>query len=177
MKQAYHHRPHHFMRRIVGWSNDRQELLEMEHAWLRLIPDDQLSRRFYNLHNGKPGHWSVHDGKRMTVGQKISISNSKPFSAKRRETHLRGKPLSAAHRTAIGNANRDKPFSAKRRENIGNALRGRKHSVESRANMSDGQRRKPRIECPHCHRHFNQSNFTHWHGSRCKLSRAHPVID
>lgn len=73
MKNAYRRRPSDFMRRIVYWlkkGDDRQDLLDKEYEWLKKIPTAELGKRFYNLHNGKPGHWVV--DKKEKIGQKLS---------------------------------------------------------------------------------------------------------
>lgn len=84
MKQAYKTRPEDFKRRILSRVyTDRKNLLEEEYKWLKLIKDDELSKRYYNLHNHHFNHWSTDEYSRMSVGQKISKSHNKPETKKR----------------------------------------------------------------------------------------------
>ena len=76
MKQAYAKRPEDFIRKILKrvYSN-RTDLLQEEHRFLSMINEDQLGKQYYNINNGKPGHWSTYENSRKTVGQKISEKN------------------------------------------------------------------------------------------------------
>ncbi len=84
MKQAYKHRPRDFKRRILSkvYTN-KKSLLEEEYKWLKLIRDDELGNRYYNLHNHHFNHWSANQSSRLTVGQKISKSHNRPETNKR----------------------------------------------------------------------------------------------
>ena len=76
MKQAYAKRPNDFARKILKrvYSN-RTDLLQEEYRFLSMINEDQLGKRYYNINNSKPGHWSIYEKSRKTVGQKISEKN------------------------------------------------------------------------------------------------------
>ena len=60
MRKAYRRNPEYFKRRVVSrvYTN-RQELLEEEHKWLALIPDEELGKRYYNLSKKHFGHWTA----------------------------------------------------------------------------------------------------------------------
>lgn len=89
MRNSYKRRPQDFKRRIITriYTN-RQELLQEEYRWLQMIPDDQLGKKYYNLHNHHFNHWSVDDNKRKTIGDKISAA----FSEERKQ-NLRDRQL------------------------------------------------------------------------------------
>jgi len=74
MRDAYRRRPQDFKRRILSRGITRENLLDEEHKWLSLIPDNDLGKRYYNLRKHKWGHWSTDENSRLTVGQKISAS-------------------------------------------------------------------------------------------------------
>src|SRR5208283_5230970 len=75
MKQAYKHRPHDFKRRILARiTTTKKELLEEEYHWLQMIKDEELNKKYYNLHNDHFGHWSANPDAR-NIGEKISASH------------------------------------------------------------------------------------------------------
>jgi hypothetical protein len=59
MRDAYRRRPNDFRRRILKKNIKQEELLNEEHKWLQLIPDDQLGRKYYNITKHHFGHWSA----------------------------------------------------------------------------------------------------------------------
>ena len=75
MKRGYKKRSNDFKRKILAkvYTN-KKDLLEEEYKWLSLIKNDELGKKYYNLHNHHFGHWSTDENKRLTVGQKISAS-------------------------------------------------------------------------------------------------------
>lgn len=93
MRNAYKRRPKDFKRRILCWNSNRKNLLEDEHRWLSIIPQDQIGIRYYNLNQGYIGHWTADEMLRKTVGQKIATSfktseKRKEF-AKRQSIHMK----------------------------------------------------------------------------------------
>lgn len=76
MMKSYKRRPQDFKRKIL--SNNiqcRKLLLEIEYNWLKLIRDEELGKKYYNLTNRKFQHWTTNPETRKTVGQKISESH------------------------------------------------------------------------------------------------------
>lgn len=60
MRQSYKRRPHDFKRRILQRNIEKRLLKEQEYQWLKLIKEDELGFRYYNLNNKKilkPGNW------------------------------------------------------------------------------------------------------------------------
>lgn len=70
MLDAYAIRPEAFRRRIIATVSDRAELLAEEYRWLSMIPDDQLGKKYYNLHK-RTNHWHGIDKSLKTVGERI----------------------------------------------------------------------------------------------------------
>lgn len=78
MRKAYRRRPEDFKRRIIQRIySTRQELLEVEHRWLTLVPDEQLGKRYYNMSKHHFNHWSAmpDEERKKTIRQKISAAN------------------------------------------------------------------------------------------------------
>ena len=75
MKQGYKHRPQDFKRKILSkvYTN-KKDLLEEEYRWLSMIKNEELGKKYYNLHNHHFGHWSSDENSRLSVGQKISAA-------------------------------------------------------------------------------------------------------
>jgi len=78
MRDAYRRRPDDFKRRVIQKNIGRNDLLDEEHKWLKLIPENELGKRYYNLRQHKWGHWSTDENRRLTVGQKISLHHASP---------------------------------------------------------------------------------------------------
>lgn len=75
MRSSYKKRPFDFKRKILKTNIlCRKETLEEEYKWLKMIKEEELKVRYYNLHNHHFGHWSDSETSRMTIGQKISAS-------------------------------------------------------------------------------------------------------
>lgn len=72
MKRGYKLRPHDFKRRILKTNIPRENLLQEEHRYLSMIKDEELGKRYYNIHNHHFGHWSTEHNKKITIGEKIS---------------------------------------------------------------------------------------------------------
>lgn len=106
MRNAYRRRPQDFNRRVVSTNISKEKLLEEEHKWLDMIPDEQLGKRYYNLRKHKWGHWSTDTNRCLTVAQKISISKSDKPGAKHseetkqkiREARSKQKPPALGHK-------------------------------------------------------------------------------
>jgi len=73
MRNAYAYRKEDFKRRVVQrvYTN-RQDLLEVEHLWLSLIPDEQLGKRYYNLNKHHFGHWTADPEKAPKIKEKLT---------------------------------------------------------------------------------------------------------
>ena len=103
MRDAYRRRPEDFRRKIIQKNLQKESLLEEEHKWLSLIPDEQLGKKYYNLSKKHFGHWSANIEKNASVREKLK-----------------------------GNKNRfGKSKSQEEIEKIRNTLTGRKRSSES----------------------------------------------
>lgn len=75
MKRAYKQRPQDFRRRIlVTISTSKRDLLDEEYRYLALIKDDELTKRYYNVHNHPNNQWWCDPEKSKIIGEKISSS-------------------------------------------------------------------------------------------------------
>jgi hypothetical protein len=62
MKKGYKLRPLDFKRRILKTNiADKSKLLEEEYRWLSKIKNDELGKRYYNIHNHHFGHWMMNN--------------------------------------------------------------------------------------------------------------------
>lgn len=104
MKQGYKHRPQDFKRKILAriYTN-KKDLLEEEYRWLSKIKNEELGKKYYNLHNHHFGHWSTNEQSKLTVGQKISAS---PLRNERISKANKGKIISEETKQKLREANR-----------------------------------------------------------------------
>lgn len=76
MRDSYRRRPLDFKRRIlVNNIPDRKQMFEEEYKWLRLIKQEELGKRYYNLKIfALDHHWAADPTAKLTVSQKLSKS-------------------------------------------------------------------------------------------------------
>ena len=73
MLNSYKRRPQDFKRRIIAKVNSsRKDLLELEYKFLRMIKEDEVGIKYYNLNVKSTGHWSAYDYA-PSISEKISI--------------------------------------------------------------------------------------------------------
>lgn len=77
MRNSYNRRKTDFKRRIIQRNIPREHLLESEHKWLQLIPDEELGVRYYNLSKKHFGHWSIDKRTHISVREKLSEASKK----------------------------------------------------------------------------------------------------
>lgn len=76
MRKSFRRRPEDFKRRILTNNiNDRKEVLIIENKWLKLIKNDELGVKYYNLQNKDFNHWSSDPDKLLTISEKLSKAN------------------------------------------------------------------------------------------------------
>lgn len=109
MRDAYKRRPNDFKRRILKTDiNNIKEMFNEEAKILSYIKQEELGKKYYNLHNVNKNHWSADENSKLTVGQKISMS---PNRSKKISMALSGKKLSDETKEKIRQANLGKKYS------------------------------------------------------------------
>lgn len=99
MKQAYKHRPLDFKRRILETNiPDRKQTVDVENYWLKMINEDQLGKRYYNLRKHDFGHWSMD----KDLSEKARQIMSKP---RKNTNNMKGIPKSEEHKQKLREAN------------------------------------------------------------------------
>jgi len=128
MKQGYKHRPTDFKRRILKrvYTN-REELLEAEYHYLKMIKPEELRKRYYNIRNHHWGHWSANPDTR-SIREKISKSKI-------------GKPIHSDEykkRLSEENSGENNYFYGKKwNGDHPRGMLGKKHSAESNKKRSE----------------------------------------
>ena len=95
-----------------GTYENCMELLTEEHKWLSMILDEELGKKYYNLHKHHFGHWSNNEEMKRTIGQKISSS---PYRAIR--IGLANKGKKPAQKTLDANIQKLKGKSYEEKKN------------------------------------------------------------
>ena len=139
MKQGYRHRPEDFKRRILSRVyTDKKSLLEEEYRWLSKIKDEELGKRYYNLHNHHFGHWIMNDTytkeKHGMFGKTHTEETKKKMRGRQVSEETREKLRQLAEKQFSNPENRKKAGRA----NIGKTpwISGKKHTEETREKMS-----------------------------------------
>jgi hypothetical protein len=86
MKNAHKRRPDDFKRKIVSRIYScRRDLLNEEYRWLSMIKEEELGKKYYNLHNHCFGHWSTNSETAKIVLQKQAETVSNMSEDKKNE--------------------------------------------------------------------------------------------
>lgn len=160
MRKAHKRRPHDFKRKIIEIVKDRTKLLDTEFKWLSLIKEEEIGKKYYNLHKNKKGHWTHNPSSLKTIGEKISETQT-------------GRKLPEEWKINIGNSLRGKKgrvWTDEQRENIRKKQTGRKQPPEQIAKraMSHLGMQRPIVKCPHCDKIGGVNAMKIWHFDRCK---------
>ena len=139
MRDAYRGRPKDFKRRVLKRNISREQLLDEEHSWLRMISDNELGKKYYNLRKHKWGHWSTDTNKRLTVGQKISASPNRKENISKGN---KGKVVSEETKKRLSKAV-SKMMTPEHRKLLSERVTGFKHTEESRKKISEAGRGRP----------------------------------
>lgn len=130
MNNSYKRRPQDFKRRILKSNLTREFLLEEEHKWLQLIKEEELGKKYYNLHRHHFGHWSIDQRTHLTVRQKLSEASKKlhqdPIYKQKfleGRKNLPARTEEAIRKTAIANTGKKRSNETKKK--IGDAHRGK----------------------------------------------------
>jgi len=150
MRDAYRRRPNDFRRRILKRDIRREALLEEEHKWLQLIPQEQLGKRYYNLTKKHFGHWSADPERSKTIGQKISEATTgksrnkgkKPSKETRKKISdsLKGRPIGYIRTEETRKKISENNKKAQVEHRIG--MHGKKHSHDTIQKMKDNNAMK-----------------------------------
>ena len=130
MRDAYRYRPQDFKRRIIQKSIARDTLLDEEHKWLSLIPDEELGESYYNLSKKHFGHWSAIESNNLSVRQKLSEASKKLHQDPAyREKFLEGRkkmpPQTSEQIAKRAKSNTGKKRSEETKQKIADAHRGK----------------------------------------------------
>jgi hypothetical protein len=133
MKSAYKRRPNDFKRKILKTNiYDKKQLLTEEYNWLSLIKNEELGKKYYNLHNHHFNHWSTNESSKLTVGQKISKANK---GDPKRSEWMKNRTISEETKEKIRQANLGKKYSDE--VNMKKGINTRDYSdIEFRKKMS-----------------------------------------
>lgn len=76
MRDAYRRRPHDFKRRIIKriYTN-KQDMFNEEYRILKMIPQCELGRKYYNVSKTHPQHWTINPNRYLSVAEKVSKAN------------------------------------------------------------------------------------------------------
>lgn len=155
MKQAYHHRPFDFRRRIITTNLTREGMYLEEQRIFDMIRPEEIKVRYYNLNLTSNKLWHADPDKLLTVGQKISKANTgkkKPCTPERARKISEGKKGKRPNWSEEGlarkhEAAKNRIVSAEHKESISKGLKeyyaeneskskGRKLSEEHKAAIS-----------------------------------------
>jgi len=141
MKRGYKLRSNDFKRRILKTNiTEKSQLLNEEYRWLSKIKNEELGKRYYNLHNHHFGHWVMSDDydktKHGMFGRKHSEETKQKMRGRKVSEETKQKLRESAAKQFSNPENRKKAGVA----NIGKTpyMSGKKHTDEARKKMSEG---------------------------------------
>jgi hypothetical protein len=189
MKQAYKKRSEDFKRRIISriYTN-RNNLLEEEYKWLRMIKQEELGKRYYNLNNRHFGPWTLTEAERL--------ANNKHTSNKTKEAmwrpEVREKYLESLKTRNTRSS--DLEVREKRRKSMIGKYVGKDTSkaVAASVLVNKGKKCTPEhiakvkentyfnilnqknIKCKYCSFVGNPGNVGRYHNNNCKQKNIEP---
>jgi hypothetical protein len=151
MRQAFNRRPHDFKRRILSYSNTKEDLVLEEQRWLDMIQYNELGSKYYNKtkkattpstfgykhsEETKRKIGNANRGNKITHSQKwkdtmIGRVQSEEEKQKRSKSML-GKTWTVRNSSKMGQYWNGKSFSDEHKLNISNGHIGKNHSVETK---------------------------------------------
>jgi hypothetical protein len=145
MRRSFRRRPEDFKRRILKTNiNDRKLLLEEEHKFLSRIKNEELGKRYYNVHNHHYGHWSSNPetlqkisdlGKKRIVSEETKAKIRQANLGKKQSSETKEKRfkngVSEETKQKLSASGKGRIVSPETREKIRNSLIG-KHLPEER---------------------------------------------
>jgi len=160
MKRAWKRRSHDFKRRILEWIHtNREELSEAEHRWGKLISEEELGKKYYNLRLPTNKQWHDDEQKRTEVSQKISSG-------------LKGRKFTDEHRQNISVANMKRKHwtvDANGRKNISEGLKKYIKTDEHKQSISESAKKRQKVSCVYCGKEAPPGQLSRWHNDNCKL--------
>ena len=109
MRDAYKRRPNDFKRKILKTNlSDIKQMFNEEANFLKLIKNEELGKKYYNLQNVNKNHWSTNETTKLSIGEKISASPNRSANISKA---LTGKTLSEETKEKIRQANLGKTYS------------------------------------------------------------------
>jgi group I intron endonuclease len=144
-----------FKTEILEFAGDESCLSKREKEIVNL--DFVKDKQSYNVAEGGGGGCIVlgegHPERQKTL-DKIKLAHQKPETRKR-------------HSDAAKKSLNLKKYN----EVYGNPMLGRKHSAEAKMKIAERAKNRQRVSCPHCGIEVTMSNYTRWHGNRCKFNK------
>lgn len=149
MKQGYKHRPNDFKRKILKRNIERTLLLQEEYNWLKLIKQEELGKKYYNLHNHHFGHWSNNENNKLTIREKIIKKLSDPLIRKKISDANKGKNITEKTKQKIKEKRAKQIYTEETKKKISESHKGEKnhffgktHSKETKEKMSAAKKGK-----------------------------------
>ena len=81
---------------------------------------------------------------------------------------MTGKNHSEESKKKMSQSRLGKLHTADHKKNLSKSLTGRQFSIEHLSNLGISAKNKPKVSCEHCGKLMIKSNYTKWHGEKCK---------
>lgn len=147
MRKSFRRRPHDFKRRIIVriYSN-RKELIEEEYRFLKMIKDEELGKKYYNVRQHHFSHWTANKNSEL-IQEKISQTLtgkklSKESITKRTETRKKTyKGHSEETKAKMRAKALGRKHSSETKEKLRKIKTGTKHTEEAKAKIKANHNR------------------------------------
>jgi len=187
MRNAYKYRKEDFKRRIITKvTSSKADLLKKEYAYLSLIEENELGKKYYNMTKHLNGHWFTEEERAKSLSERISQKTKEAMN----RPDVREKYLAGLAKRDNGSSRpeaREKRRQSMIGKNVGkNNSKAVKASAEMRRGvpLSEEHRNKikettalkslnnMKIKCTHCNFIGNKGNVARYHNNRCKHKSA-----
>jgi hypothetical protein len=130
------------------------------------------SRRQDGIYNNNYGKRHSSEAKKL-MSERAKARKHHPMSGKKHSDETRQKiSLSCKGRISPRKGmepwNKNKQHSDATKQKISVSKTGRSRTLAERLAISEGSLSRPKYTCAHCSKIVDASNFSRWHGDRCK---------
>jgi NUMOD3 motif len=143
---------------------------------VRLAPFTEEHKRNMSLsRKGKPrSKESCEKQSKTTKGRALTETQIKEYESRIGNwvSPMKGKNHSEDSKEKMSKKRKGVEKSLDHCKNISISLTGRIFSNEHLKNMSISAKTKPKVICEHCGLSMIKSNYTKWHGGKCKLKQS-----
>lgn len=167
MLKTYKRRPGTFRRKILTSNiSCRKEMLKEEYRWLSMIKEEELGKKYYNIHNHHFNHWTTNENTKLIIGKKISKANIGKKSHMISHTEESKQKIRDSLRKSDKQKNK---FTPEVRKKLKEARA--KRTEKDFQKIKDALAKVPKKHCIYCSNMIDPGNYKRIHDDKCQYKQ------